>query len=450
MSQSGNLMKSILVVDDEVGIQSFLQRGLSRQFGLVETAGDLASANALIERCHFDLIISDIRLPDGEGVSWVTKLREQGRQVPVIFVTAYADLKTSIEALRAGAVDFILKPFRLEQIQASIERCLEHEHLRRQNYVFKREIEQSFDVGNMVGECHEIRNVCQIIKHVAPMPSTVLIEGESGTGKELAARAIHELSERTGNFVSINCGAMSAELLESELFGHVKGSFTGAHQAREGLFAYANKGTLFLDEIGEMPMSMQVHLLRVLEERSIRPVGSNSETQVDVRVLAATNRNLSDEVKQGNFREDLYYRLNVLSLRMPPLRERLGDIALLANFFMQKLSVELGTPTAQHLDEIEVQRLSDYRWPGNVRELKNVIERSLLLGILPSDCIAGSANKTSPNVEATNVDLSLEEVEKAHILSVLKAAENNKSEAARRLGISRKTLERKLKAWDLF
>lgn len=451
MSQAAtSLMKSILVVDDEVGIQSFLQRGLSREFGLVETAGDLAHASELINRCHFDLVICDIRLPDGEGVDWVTQLREQGRQVPVIFITAYADLNTSIQALRVGAVDFILKPFRLEQIQASITRCLEHEQLRRQNYVYKRELAQSFDVSNMVGECREIRNVCQIIKHVAPMPSTVLVEGESGTGKELAARAIHELSQRTGNFVSINCGAMSAELLESELFGHVKGSFTGAHQAREGLFAYANKGTLFLDEIGEMPISMQVHLLRVLEERSIRPVGANSETQVDVRVIAATNRNLSEAVQQGKFREDLYYRLNVLSLRMPPLRERLDDIALLAQFFMQKLSVDLGNHLGQHLDETEISHLKAYRWPGNVRELKNVIERSLLLGVLPSACISGAANQSRSEPVVDENDVSLDVIEKRHILHVLAAAENNKSEAARRLGISRKTLERKLKAWGLF
>lgn len=443
-------MKSILVLDDEPGILSFLQRGLSHHYGMVETAGDLSQADELIDRCHFDLIISDIRLPDGSGVEWLTKIREQGHQTPVIFMTAYADLQTAIEALRVGAVDFLMKPFRLEQMQTAVDRCLKFEQLRRENYVFRRQLEQEFNGSIMIGDCKEIVNVCQIIKHVAPMPSTVLIEGESGTGKELAARAVHQLSHRKGNFVSINCGAMTAELLESELFGHVKGAFTGAHQAREGLFAFANEGTLFLDEIGEMPMSMQVHLLRVLEEHSIRPVGSNAEIKVDVRVLAATNRNLADEVKKGHFREDLYYRLNVLSLRMPPLRERIGDIKLLGTHFVEQLSIELGVPK-QVLDSSEVSRLSQYRWPGNVRELKNVIERSLLLGVSPSQCIAGFVSVSEPEQAIEESDsLQLEAVEKHHILKVLDTEDGNKSAAARLLGVSRKTLERKLKAWGLF
>ncbi|WP_022950958.1 sigma-54-dependent transcriptional regulator [Leucothrix mucor] len=443
-------MKSILVLDDEPGILSFLQRGLGHHYGMVETAGDLSQADELIDRCHFDLIISDIRLPDGSGVEWLTKIREQGHQTPVIFMTAYADLQTAIEALRVGAVDFLMKPFRLEQMQTAVDRCLQYEQLRRENYVFRRQLEQEFNGSIMIGECKEILNVCQIIKHVAPMPSTVLIEGESGTGKELAARAVHELSHRKGNFVSINCGAMTAELLESELFGHVKGAFTGAHQAREGLFAFANEGTLFLDEIGEMPMSMQVHLLRVLEEHSIRPVGSNAEIKVNVRVLAATNRNLADEVKKGHFREDLYYRLNVLSLRMPPLRERMGDIQLLGKHFVEQLSIELGVPK-QVIDASEVARLSQYRWPGNVRELKNVIERSLLLGVSPSQCIAGFVSVSQPeSVVEESESLQLEVVEKQHILKVLDTEDGNKSAAARILGVSRKTLERKLKAWGLF
>lgn len=444
-------MKSILIIDDEPGILSFLQRGLGKYAGMLETAGDLNMANELISRCHFDLIVSDIRLPDGSGVEWLSKIREDGNQTPVIFMTAYADLATAIEALRVGAVDFLMKPFRLEQIQSSVDRCLHYEQLRRENYVFRRQVEQDFDVNNMIGESQELVNICQIIKHVAPMPSTVLIEGESGTGKELAARAVHNLSQRTGNFVSINCGAMSAELLESELFGHVKGAFTGAHQAREGLFTFAKEGTLFLDEIGEMPMTMQVHLLRVLEEHSIRPVGSNIETKVDVRILAATNRNLANAVKEGKFREDLYYRLNVLSIRMPPLRKRRGDLALLGHHFAEKLSVELGVAKPV-LSKTELQRLSEYHWPGNVRELKNVIERSLLLGVLPSQCIAGFVSQTdqqSAPIEEEDA-LLLEQVEKKHILKVLAMEDGNKSAASRVLGVSRKTMERKLKAWGLF
>ncbi|MGB0848962.1 MAG: sigma-54-dependent transcriptional regulator [Thiolinea sp.] len=444
-------MKSVLILDDEPGIIAFLERGLADQFGMLESAGTLTMAGELMDRCHFDLIISDIRLPDGSGVEWLTELREQGYSTPVIFMTAYADIETAIEALRVRAVDFLLKPFRLEQMKTAVARCLEQEKLRKENYVYRRQIEQAYDVSSMVGECREVRDVCQIVKHVAPMPSTVLVEGESGTGKELVARAIHELSMRKGNFVSVNCGGMSAELLESELFGHVKGAFTGAHQAREGLFTFANDGTLFLDEIGEMPMSMQVHLLRVLEERSIRPVGSNAETKVDVRILAATNRNLADEVKQGNFREDLFYRLNVLSIRMPPLRERIGDIELLARHFADKLAVDLGVER-RGFSKQEIQRLNEYRWPGNVRELKNVIERSLLLNIQPSQCLTDTPlRRNSHETEETVADcILLEDIERQHILKILQQQDGNKSAAARLLGVSRKTMERKLKAWGLF
>jgi transcriptional regulator with PAS, ATPase and Fis domain len=286
-----------------------------------------------------------------------------------------------------------------------------------------------------------------VIKRIAPMPATVLIEGESGTGKELAARAIHAWSGRSGSFVPINCGAMSAELLESELFGHVKGAFTGAHQGREGLFNYASNGTLFLDEIGEMPLSMQVHLLRVLEQQSIRPIGSNREIPVDVRVIAATNRALGDEVEKGNFREDLYYRLNVVTVRMPTLRERPDDIPDLVEFFMQKLSADMGVPPHQIRDR-ELAQLRSYNWPGNVRELKNVIERCLLLDQTPDQCLRGiSANGQQTVTEDDADSMLLEAVEKRHILKVLDREGGNKSAAARLLGVSRKTLERKVQAW---
>ncbi|MGB5599148.1 MAG: sigma-54 dependent transcriptional regulator [Thiothrix litoralis] len=440
-------MKSVLIVDDEPGIQSFFLRGLTSRFDLIETAGDVKTASALLERCHFDLIISDIRLPDRTGVEWVTELRDKGNLTPVIFITAYASLETAIDALRVGAMDFILKPFRLEQILAAIDRCLETQQLRRENFVLRRQLEQHLEVGGIIGECEAVHSVCQIIRQVARMPSTVLIEGESGTGKELAARAIHELSQRKGNFVSVNCGAMTAELMESELFGHVKGSFTGAHQAREGLFAYANGGTLFLDEIGEMPLTMQVHLLRVLEEQRIRPVGSNRETPIDVRILAATNRELVQRVKEGLFRQDLFYRLNVLSIRLPPLRERGQDVDLLAHHFSKRLSGELGV-NALPLDRAEIMRLQAYDWPGNVRELKNVIERALLLGIMPSQCLAGTPSGRKQPVLKEEA-LLLEDVEKQHILRVLVLEDSNKSAAARQLGISRKTLERKLNGWAL-
>lgn len=440
-------LTSVLIVDDEPGIRSFLKKGLEKRFGLVEVAENADDAEALRLRCHFDLIIADIRLPGRSGVEWVTELREHGGTTAVIFMTAHANLQTAIDALRAGAADFIMKPFRMEQMLASVEACMERQRMQRENFVLRRQVDQLFDGAGMVGGCDLIQSVCHIIKRVAPMPSTVLIEGESGTGKELAARAIHGWSGRSGSFVPVNCGAMTAELLESELFGHVKGAFTGAMQAREGLFTYAGDGTLFLDEIGEMPMSMQTHLLRVLEERSIRPVGSNREIPVDVRIIAATNRNLAEEVEKGNFREDLYYRLNVLSIRMPALRERLEDLPALAQHFAISLAADMGLEPVQ-FSPAEMARLSSYNWPGNVRELKNVIERCLLLNASPSQCLAGPPVSAQPQAPVNEEEaFLLEEVEKRHILKILDMEGGNKSAAARRLGVSRKTLERKVQLW---
>lgn len=443
-------MTSVLIVDHEPESRSFLQRGLNKYFSLVETADSVAAAEVLNDRCYFDLIIADIRLPGRDGVEWVTSLRGQGTATGVIFMTANADLGTAIAALRAGAEDFIMKPFRMEQMLAAVKRFMDRQKMQRENYVLQRQVDHLYDSSGMVGECELIRNLCQVIKRVAPMPSTVLIEGESGTGKELAARAIHQWSGRPGSFVPVNCGAITAELLESELFGHIRGAFTGAHQAREGLFSYANEGTLFLDEIGEMPLSMQAHLLRVLEERTVRPVGSNKEVPVAVRIIAATNQNLEARVRSGEFREDLFYRLNVLSIRMPALRERLGDIPVLTHYFSQSLAAELGVERPE-FSAFELACLENYDWPGNVRELKNVIERCLLLNCSPSQCLAG-VNPGSPPGDAAAADendLQLESVEKRHILRVLESERGNKSAAARLLGISRKTLERKVQAWGL-
>ena len=438
--------KAVLIIDDEPGIRSFLQKGMQKRFGLVELAEDIPTAIALTERCNFDLIIADIRLPGQSGVEWVTQIREQGSTTAVIFITAHASVDTAIEALRAGAADFILKPFRMEQIMASVERCVERQQLQRENVVLRRQVEQLHDSG-MVGQCQTMKNVCGVIKRIAPMPTTVLIEGESGTGKELAARAIHQWSGRSGSFVPINCGAITSELMESELFGHVKGAFTGAHQLREGLFTYANNGTLFLDEIGEMPLPMQVHLLRVLEEQTIRPVGSNREIPVDVRIIAATNRDLNEEVERGNFRQDLFYRLNVVTVRMPTLRERLEDIPDLVEFFMQKMAADMGV-SPHHMGNRELVQLRSYAWPGNVRELKNVIERCLLLDQSPDQCLKGISvtGEIAGSTERADV-LLLEEIEKRHILKVLDMEGGNKSAAARLLGVSRKTLERKVQAW---
>lgn len=442
-----DLGASVLILDDEPGMRSFLQRGLARHFALVEAAADTAAAQELMSRCHFDLLIADIRLPGKTGVDWVRELREQGSGLDVIFITAHADLETAVAALRAGATDFILKPFRIEQLMAAVGRCTERRKLSRENFLLHRETDNRFTLEGVVGNCEPMKEVCSVINRVAPMRSTVLIHGESGTGKELVARAIHQRSGRPSSFVAINCSAVSADLLESELFGHVKGAFTGAHQAREGLFSFAHGGSLFLDEIGETPLSMQAKLLRVLEEKTIRPVGGNQEMPVDVRIIAATNRDLNAEVAAGRFRQDLFYRLNVVAVRLPPLRERPEDIPSLTAFFLGRLSTELGLP-APECDGWDMEHLRRYDWPGNVRELRNVIERCLLLGKRPGQCIApqGAAGALD-KLTGGEPDLSLEAVERRHILSLLDAADGNKSAAARKLGVSRKTLERKLKLW---
>jgi len=446
---------SVLVVDNEPGMRNFLYRALARRYALVEVAESVEAGEALRQRCHFDLLVVDIRLPGTSGVDWLRALREQGVRADVIFMTAYADLDTAIAALRAGASDFILKPFRTEQMLEAVRRCLENRRMRRENFLLRRQVDHLQNMDGIIGHSRAMAEVSAIVQRVAPTASTVLIEGETGTGKELVARAVHAQSGRSGDFVAVNCGSISPELLESELFGHTRGAFTGAHSARDGLFVYAQGGTIFLDEIGEMPLAMQAKLLRVLEEHSVRPVGSDREVPVDCRVIAATNQRLAGRVETGEFRGDLFYRLNVLSITIPALRERVEDIPALAEHFSETMAVNLGLgPLPLSHDDIE--QLQDYDWPGNVRELKNVIERSLLLGKLPSDCCR-SAQAGSGELDAGAgagptypTRWTLEQVEREHILAVLGDVGGNKSEAARRLGVSRKTLERKCQAWGVY
>ena len=436
----------MLVIDDEHGIRNFLTKGLSRHVGFIESAEDIQKADELRQRCHFDLIIADIKLPGKSGVEWVQELRDEGCTTSVIFITAHGHLDIAIQAIRAGASDFIIKPFRMDQILTAVDRCVERQEMKKENFVLRRQVDKLYDGYGMIGECKLMKNLCGTLRQIAPTPSTILIEGESGTGKELAARSIHDLSGRTGSFVPVNCGAMSAELLESELFGHVKGAFTGAHQQREGLFSFAVGGTLFLDEIGEMPLSMQAHLLRVLEEKSVRPVGSNQHIPVDVRIIAATNKKLSDQVTAGEFRQDLFFRLNVINIQIPSLRERIEDLKILTQHFIDTLSTSLGVKPF-NISDTELAHLSSYKWPGNVRELKNVLERSLLLNASPSECITGHTKKPEMQ-EIKDTGILLADIEKHHILKILKTENGNKSAAARQLGISRKTLERKLNVWD--
>lgn len=442
---------SILIVDDEAGMRSFLARALKARCGQVTTAGSVEDATEMMARLHFDLIVLDISLPGKSGVEWLHELRRNGYSGDVVLITAFADMETAINALRGGASDFILKPFRVDQILNSIKRCFERAGLARENFVLRRELaEFCAEADGLIGRSAPLLHLRALIKRIAPMPTTVLLQGESGTGKEVTARALHQLSNRAQRpFVPVNCAAISAELIESELFGHVKGAFTGASEARNGLFYYAHGGTLFLDEIGELPLAMQTKLLRALEERRIRPVGSEREVPVDVRIVAASNRDLAADVAAGNFRHDLYFRLAVVDITIPTLRSRTEDIPDLARHFMSMFSSQLGVEPLP-LDPDIVRRLAAYPWPGNVRELRNFIERSLILGNFPLQGMLANAPSPmpEPQEEITLEEMTLEEVEKRHIQRVLAAVGGNKSEAARRLGVSRKTLERKCAEWD--
>ena len=437
---------SVLVVSGEPRLRRLLHGSLAPRFALVETAGDAATAEALLARCHFDLLISALHLPERPAPEWVRELRSRGTTLDVLFVAKHNDPEGAAGVLDDGRSCLIVEPFEAEQLLVAVRRCTtgrKAPHGRRTPCV---EGQRNRPEDLIVGASAPIRRLCRLIERVAPTPSTLLVQGETGTGKDVAARAIHANSGRSGSFVAVNCGALPRDLLESELFGHVKGAFTGAHQTREGLFKHAHGGTLFLDEISEMPAPMQAKLLRVLEERTVRPVGTNQEIPVDVRIVAATHRDLEQQVAAGRFRGDLFYRLSVVALRVPTLRERAEDIALLARHFLAILAAAMGLPVPSYGDA-ELQRLGRYAWPGNVRELRNVIERSLLLDCLPSGCLR-EAPVDAPSLHQDEpCDLRLATLEQRHIRSVLQRVNGNKSQAARQLGISRKTLERKVKAW---
>lgn len=450
MKPATQMEVSILVVDDEPGMRNFMQRVLQKQYGLVEVAADIAEAEQLRQRCHFDVIIIDNRLPESSGAEWLQQIRQFDHDTHVILITGYADMDVAISAVRGGASDFLTKPFRAEDIKQSISRCLSLRDRARAEFANQGSVqdEQAVRAVELIGEAAAIRELEQLVRRIAPTQSTVLVRGETGTGKELVAEAIHRQSGRSGPFVPVNCGSIAADLLESELFGHAKGAFTGAQSARQGLCYFADGGTLFLDEIGEMPLAMQAKLLRMLETHSVRPVGTERELKVDCRIVAATNRNLEELVKTNQFREDLYYRLNVVTLEVPALRERLSDIPTLTRHFVHKLAGELGLP-AYPLSQQDIRQLQEYDWPGNVRELRNVIERTLLLGKLPTELLAGNRSTDRETKEFLVPDgWTLRDVEQRYLLDMLAVVEGNKSEAARRLGISRKTIERKLSEWQ--
>ena len=439
----------ILVVDDEEGIREVLVRAFRTHFDDVEAADSAEAGQQRLRRQRYDVLVLDVRMQGKSGVAWLAELREQGYTGEVILVTAYADLEMAIEALRAGASDFIMKPFRLPQILDAVRRALERARLRRENFVLRRRLEEGVaPVATMIGDSMAMLALRDSVQRLAQVDSTVLLYGESGTGKELVAQALHAGGPRArGPFVPVNCGGLAGDLIESELFGHARGAFTGAARARDGLFLYANGGTLFLDEIGELPASLQATLLRVLEERCIRPVGSEQLVPVDVRIVAATNRKLPDEVAAGRFRKDLYYRLQVLELGLPPLREHREDIPLLVAHFMAALAPGLGVGPIP-ITAAELDYLREYDWPGNVRELRNLIERSLILGELNVSALypRGPAQREA---ERGEVPVDLASLERRHIQSVLDSVGGDKTRAARLLGISRRTLERRSAEWSL-
>jgi len=439
---------SILVVDDEQGMLNFLVKTLAPRCHFVMSAGSAEDGADWLRGHHVDLVILDISLPGKSGVAWLKELRDQGFTGEVILITAFADLDTAIEALRAGASDFILKPFRVPQILNAVKHCYERSRLRRENFVLRRAVASPPGLSeSLVGQSLAMQQLRTSMTRVASVDSTVLLQGESGTGKELVARALHAQSSRaSGPFVPVNCASVSPDLIESELFGHAKGAFTGAARARDGLFLYAQGGTLFLDEIAELPLSIQATLLRAIEDLNIRPVGSEQLVPLNLRIMAATNRSLSDAVAAGRFRKDLYFRLQVVELLLPPLRAHKEDIPELVAHFMAQLAPSLGMEPLQ-ITEQEMAFLSQYSWPGNVRELRNLIERSLILGALNVSALyPGGTGMASDSQEPLPTDLHA--LEKRHILNVLESVQGDKTRAAHLLGVSRRTLERRVAEWS--
>lgn len=436
---------SILIVDDEPGIRNFLVKMLKPRCKEVVEASNTKEASLALDKGHFDVVILDNIMTGQSGVEWLVEQRTVGFFADAILITAYADLETAIRALQAGAVDFVLKPFRSNQILNAVARCLDRIRLRRENFLLRYELEANSKEDSLhnklLGSSGAIADIRNTLSLVAPMPTSVLITGESGSGKEIAARTLHSLSDRADQpFVPVNCAAIAENRIESEFFGHLNGAESETTGRREGLFSYASGGTLFLDEIGELPLSMQSKLLRAIEDKKIRPIGSEREVPVNVRFIFATNADLPLEVEEGRFRSDLFYRLNIMHIAMPPLRERRGDIKELAEMFVEKFSRELGVQSLP-LTKTVLDGLSNMDWPGNVRELRNFIERSLILGAYPTQFQTKKASQEDSKSER------MDKVEQRHILSVLEASNGNRAEAARRLGISRKTIDRKCAQW---
>jgi len=446
--------RSVLVVDDDRGHRTMLKTLLAGWGYSVDEADDGDTAIENVREKPFDLILMDIRMVKVSGLEALNIIKSINPAIPVIIMTAYSSVETAIEAMKKGAYEYLTKPLDFDELRLKMEQAMEHTQLKAENRHLKEIIGMQFDTQNIIGRSPAMVRLLETTSRVALSDATVLISGESGTGKEMIAGAIHFNSPRKDHpFIKINCAALAEGLLESELFGHEKGAFTGALRRKEGSFRQAHSGSLFLDEVSEMSLAMQVKLLRVLQEREFTRVGGEEIVHVDVRIIAATNKDLPELIRQNMFREDLFYRLNVISLHIPPLRERREDIPLLAEHFLNKFTKKNAKQikgfTPQAMDKL----IKD-DWPGNIRELMNTVERGVVLAnstfLDESDLpIISVENETSAQTLDTSADLSLEEIEKASILKTLEATGGNKSEAARRLGITRMTLHKKLKKYSM-
>lgn len=439
------MQSRILIVDDELSMREFLTILLEREGYRIEQADTAESALSLLADEEFDLVVSDICMPGLSGLTLLEKIKQMTPETAVLMITAFTTAEQAVEAMKLGAYDYIAKPFKVEEIKILVKNALEKRYLQRENSRLRQEIRKDNDFSGLIGKSRIMRDIYSLIEKVAVSTANVLILGESGTGKELAARAIHDNSPRRDKqFVAVNCGAIPDTLIETELFGHKKGAFTGAVSDRAGLFEQADGGTLFLDEVGEVPLQLQAKLLRVLQERELRRVGANDDRKVDVRIVAASNRNLEDQVKEGTFREDLYYRLNVVELRMPALRERPEDIPLLVEHFFAKLTQQ---PDAKESITPEAMTaLSGYQYPGNVRELENIVERCLIIGdrkitleSLPQQVLnCGSDAPASVELapEGMNLEDYLDSVEKTFLQQALARSGGVKKRAAELLGLT--------------
>jgi len=443
----------ILVIDDEETMRDSCRQTLWRDGNNVEVAEDGTRGLAMLQSKSFDVIILDLKMPGLSGMEVLKKIKEYDHEVLVIVITGYATVESAVEAMKSGAYDFIPKPFTPEGLRAIVNRALDRRELALENVLLRGELKASFGPEVIVGQSSSMKKVEELVRKVGPTDTTVLICGESGTGKELIARAIHRHSARCDKpFVVVDCGSLVENLFESELFGHIKGSFTGATATKYGRFELANGGTLFFDEIGNISLNIQTKLLRVLQEREITKVGSSQIIKVDVRIVAATNKDLLKAAVAGTFRQDLFYRLSVVPITLPALRERRDDIPLLADYFLKKYN-QKRKKNVKAISDRAMKALVEYDWPGNVRELENAIERAVVLAendvIKPSDLLYYGLTVEAPSRSNTSQTQRLIDIEKEHIAATLKIFNGHRAKTAQALGIDRKTLNSKLKKYGL-